>query len=526
MAAAPVMNGNNNDVDSKARNVVVKSEIVDTVNGEDDVPQHTVPACTDPMVTFGSLGNMVADDVQFAYDEHGDSTECSSSFSASCSVSDDDMESATSAMEVDSLFHSHINVDDTTAVPHSVRKKKVTAEWRKFIGPEMWRCKWLELRMKDLLSQVAKYDKELALINHEKDLQLEMIKADSPESEWPQIALQSHESNTMKRRKRKRHEDIMDTSLYAERHQILSYYHEKQKKKTETDEVLDDDDSNSLAVENTIRSLGSNDTLLESKENDTILEQYSLRDILSSIDGIQSRIISLQNHISEAQNNVDHSQKTQKAQKKKDMHSFLRKKDMGRPLGAASSILSDRSTDRVMEYVKRNIVEPGAVDITQQDDEITVEMLFGVDNPLIDARIGGLYKESADDVLIDNQAAREEGYWLFERVSQTAETQPELVKNVAGHPSSKEVKTSAQVGDDLVSRTAPIVKLVNKRGPKPKKKHDSTLPRTEDQIEKSHTIHTKKKKTEKDLNNAYIEKTMLVAVDTRRSHRVRKPKIY
>ena len=79
--------------------------------------------------------------------------------------------------------------------------------------------------MKSLSSQVAKYDKELALIQHEKDLQLEMIKADSSNPELAKLDVQSHDRNTMKRRKRRRHEEIMDTSLYMKNHQILSYYY-------------------------------------------------------------------------------------------------------------------------------------------------------------------------------------------------------------------------------------------------------------------------------------------------------------
>lgn len=41
-------------------------------------------------------------------------------------------------------------------------------------------------------------------------------------------------------------------------------------------------------------------------------------------------------------------------------------------------------------------------------DEITAEMLFGVNIPLINPHIGGMYRESIDDVLIDNWAAVDE----------------------------------------------------------------------------------------------------------------------
>jgi hypothetical protein len=79
--------------------------------------------------------------------------------------------------------------------------------------------------MKDLSSQVAKYDKEIALIQHEKNLQLEMMKADSSDPELATLDAQSHDRNTMERRKRQRDEDIVDTSLYMNNHEILSYYY-------------------------------------------------------------------------------------------------------------------------------------------------------------------------------------------------------------------------------------------------------------------------------------------------------------
>ncbi|GJM88379.1 hypothetical protein PR202_ga04436 [Eleusine coracana subsp. coracana] len=108
MAAAPVADGKDNDAGRKARNVVVKSEIVDVANDDYSVPQDAIPAGANPAVT-----------IQFP--RGGDSTECSSSFDASYSVSDDDVESDTGTMEVNSMLQSDINIDDSTAVPHLVR---------------------------------------------------------------------------------------------------------------------------------------------------------------------------------------------------------------------------------------------------------------------------------------------------------------------------------------------------------------------------------------------------------------------
>ena len=105
--------------------------------------------------------------------------------------------------------------------------------------------------------------------------------------------------------------------------------------------------------------------------------------------------------------------------------------------------------------------------------------------------------QSVDDILIDNEAAIEEDFWQFERIKKTAETYLKPIINVA---------------------EAPIVKLVKKRGPKPKKRNGSSQP-----IE--HEIKTSKRKNkETGLNYPNTTgNTTFVAVDTRKSQRVRKP---
>jgi hypothetical protein len=87
----------------------------------------------------------------------------------------------------------------------------------------LWRCEWLELRMKDLLSQVSKYDSQLALIKQEKELQRAISNTNGSRTESGK-SFRGHENISMERRKRKRHEDTVDTSLYLKKHQILSYF--------------------------------------------------------------------------------------------------------------------------------------------------------------------------------------------------------------------------------------------------------------------------------------------------------------
>ncbi|KAL6627803.1 hypothetical protein ACP70R_031529 [Stipagrostis hirtigluma subsp. patula] len=82
------------------------------------------------------------------------------------------------------------------------RKKKVTVEWRNAVRPILWRCQWLELRMKDLSSQVSKYDRELALIKMGKEQQQAVSKTNGSTPESLQIC-KGHGNSSMKRRTRK-----------------------------------------------------------------------------------------------------------------------------------------------------------------------------------------------------------------------------------------------------------------------------------------------------------------------------------
>ncbi|XP_051203750.1 uncharacterized protein [Lolium perenne] len=494
----------------------------------------------DPMDTIDTA----AGDPHFSEDGyHGDSTEYSSSFGPSCSLSDDETRSGVHDMEVDSPFLGRVSAGGAASAPKPVRQKLVTDEWRKTVRPLMWRCQWLELRMKDLSSQVAKYDKEIALIQHEKNLQLEMMKADSSDPELATLDAQSHDRNTMERRKRQRDEDIVDTSLYMNNHEILSYYYEKKNSGADTEGLLIHDDFDN-AVDDTKRRVPGN-TLPGSKETDRVFEQYSLRDILLTIDRMQSRVLGLQNRLSKVCSNhtqVKVPQKSHKArtqiascnkdghrpQKKRDLHTLLENEDTYRPLVGVPSTLSDRSTGYVTGYAKRNFAEEGATQPYAK--KVTFETIFGADNPLIHTHVGELYKESADDVLIYNQAAQLEEYQQFERVKKEAENQVKLANKVANTLlfRGEETVTRQLVKHEPVHEIASTVKAVgpgSKRGKKPKKKPVSFLPPLEDQAKKSPEVPAKKK-IEKDLHSLKNEKPVFVAVEPRKSKRVPKPKKY
>lgn len=102
-----------------------------------------------------------------------------------------------------------------------------------------------------------------------------------------------------------------------------------------------------------------NDTLLESNATDSLLEQHSLRENLLAIECLQSRIINLRSYLSEAYNKIYH---IQNSQEKKDFHGLHKMKNVGRSFG-------------------------------EDGDKITAEMLFGVNNTLIDPHMERIFKE-------------------------------------------------------------------------------------------------------------------------------------
>lgn len=107
---------------------------------------------------------------------------------------------------------------------HLSRKRRLTAHWRKYIRPLMWRCKWIELRVKEFQSQALKYDKELEAYSHRKQYKLGQVGSDNSAARLIPLSCQSDRKQVMKRKKRKRVEDTADLPSYMSHHSLFSYY--------------------------------------------------------------------------------------------------------------------------------------------------------------------------------------------------------------------------------------------------------------------------------------------------------------
>ncbi|XP_031110162.1 uncharacterized protein LOC116014275 [Ipomoea triloba] len=160
--------------------------------------------------------------------EDPDETEYSSSFADSTSGNDNF--SGPSDAEVESQFCNESGLGssfDGFGSLFPLRKKKLTGHWRNFISPLMWRCKWIEVKLKEFKSQVTKYDREMAAYDREKHQVLDqMLLQDSGSKSIPYIH-QSEKKKAMKRRRKRQRAEGMEISAYMSNHKLFSYFENK-----------------------------------------------------------------------------------------------------------------------------------------------------------------------------------------------------------------------------------------------------------------------------------------------------------
>ncbi|OVA07719.1 hypothetical protein BVC80_1827g89 [Macleaya cordata] len=166
-----------------------------------------------------------ASEIRLPEGDDPDATEYSSSFGDTVSGNDDG--SRLSDAEVESHFCGDnglgANVFDGFSSLFQMRKKKLTAHWRRYIRPLMWRCKWVELRIKEFRAQALKYDRELAAYEQRKQLELGQYASEGCGRTLP-FCRQIYRKKPMKRRKRKKSEDMVDIPSYMSLHNLFSYY--------------------------------------------------------------------------------------------------------------------------------------------------------------------------------------------------------------------------------------------------------------------------------------------------------------
>ncbi|KAL5571679.1 hypothetical protein UlMin_021276 [Ulmus minor] len=234
-----------------------------------------------------------AGDVELVEIEGLDEVEGSSSFGRT--ISDTEDGSMVDVDEVESQLCGDLNMESLNGGyndPFRTRKKKLTPHWRKFIHPLMWRCKWVELQIKELQSLTQKYDRELAEYNSRKQFEFELPTSEGFNAKSLPFSSQTKRNKVMKRKKRKRIEEQIDVASYMSQHNLFSYY--ESKISVPGVASVEDDYGNRGKPNYSIDEVGTSDGLscLEFQDGDSSLEE-----ILWKIETVHSKVLQLKSRI-------------------------------------------------------------------------------------------------------------------------------------------------------------------------------------------------------------------------------------
>ncbi|KAI4368292.1 hypothetical protein MLD38_016865 [Melastoma candidum] len=230
-------------------------------------------------------------------DHDPDATEYSSSFGGT--DSDSEICSGMSEAEVESQFGEEDGFSPSFDAFDGVfraRKKKLTNHWRAFIHPLMWRCKWAELKMKEIEIRASLYSRALETIERNKQRGRSECTIEGCGSRSVAFSSPSRGKSLMKRRKRKGVENISDITSYMTRHNLFSYL---ENRRPDPDGTFLPDDMSAPALnldkkrdpDNEFGN-GSNQSSFPIRESDMSLEQ-----VLQKIELTQSRVQKLRGQL-------------------------------------------------------------------------------------------------------------------------------------------------------------------------------------------------------------------------------------
>ncbi|XVF37576.1 hypothetical protein REPUB_Repub20aG0021200 [Reevesia pubescens] len=242
------------------------------------------------------IGCTNSNDIRTVKTEDPDATECSSSFADT--TSDTEKCSGLSDAEVESEFIGDpvfASAYDAFSSVFHTRKKRLTSHWRSFIRPLMWRCKWTELRIKEIESKALKYEGELSTYDQRRFSGIDQSRLEGFGSKSLPFSSQCNRKKAIKRRRRKKIEETTDITSYMSCHNLFSYL---EKKKTLPDGTyIADDLANTTNADqhtdcNDKFGINNDQLLLEFRDGNNSLEQ-----VLWKIEIVHSRVQKLRSQL-------------------------------------------------------------------------------------------------------------------------------------------------------------------------------------------------------------------------------------
>ncbi|RYQ90018.1 hypothetical protein Ahy_B09g096341 isoform G [Arachis hypogaea] len=354
--------------------------------------------------------------------EDPDATEYSSSFADTTSDAENGSRLSDAEVESEFLGDSGLacNFDAFSSTFH-MRKKKLTYHWRNFIRPLMWRCKWAELRIKEIESQALKYSKELAEYDKIKHMEPDRFTLEEFGSKSLPFTSHQYRCNARKRRKRKKVEETTDLVSYTSNHYLFSYL---------VITELHADSSDRFGI-------GDDQSFFEYSESDSCMEQ-----LLWTIDNLHSRVQKLKGQVDVVMS------KNTKLSSSENLsllpHGDVQTSSAPSPTTSAANgdSISMRaiynSARHIPEFDLGNLVMPdsavssyGEVTIIPDIIESTVGLLSAADVTLRPPLVGDSCDDMVDSVLIH----------------EVAETEDHAFKSASHHPIEKLQKSAAKSSD-------------------------------------------------------------------------------
>ncbi|RAL39026.1 hypothetical protein DM860_011512 [Cuscuta australis] len=102
-------------------------------------------------------------------------------------------------------------------------RKKVTPQWRGFIRPVMWRCKWTELQLVKFKSLAKKYDKKLAQCSARKQIEFMNLEPEAMNLRAIPFSFTPRRNVVFKRKPRRRCEETQNIAEYMSKHCLFSF---------------------------------------------------------------------------------------------------------------------------------------------------------------------------------------------------------------------------------------------------------------------------------------------------------------
>lgn len=421
------------DADADAKTPEETPMMMCASNYEDNAVHMEVPAvdCDQVMASKGYdedvevdiVGDVVSEE-KVAERESLDATESSSSFGHT----DSEAGTAGPSDDVDVEVESQMRDNNASLMDFDgfngffrTRKKKLTTHWRKFIRPLMWRCKWAELRIRELQSQASKYEHELAECSRRKQCELEKFASEDLAVKSTPFVFRNGPVRIMKRKKRKRVEETTDLAAYSSCHSLFSYF--ASKRRSGDSAYLDDDHCNTEKTASGIGEFGVSGewSFLDIKDSD------SFENILRKIEVAQIHVRQLRLRIDKVvRENAENSSfaHAEPLENCGPSSNLLHVNGENFPLGSVSTISQQTSG--------KKMITPESV--ISGHREANPSNMIGMTDQL---QVGRKCGKIENKILVCNQPVKEEYYYSEAVGTQpTAEPQsgnegePEIVQHV------------------------------------------------------------------------------------------------